>query len=418
MPKSIKINAFTGMNNIKDSEGLFVQKGGVAEPRVVLNADVTEKGRLVKRDGYTQVVALTAPHSLWALGDTCILCVAQGALYRIVGGGAVSIGAVTDNNSPMGYAAVGGKVYYANRYCNGIFDPEAGTMSDWGITLPNGPMLSATNGNLDSGTYHVCLTTEADGEISGNGPIMQIALAAVGGISISNRGSNDIVWCTDPNGDIFYRVGKTDTIVNVPTVEPLPSLFCYPPPYLQFLTHAFGRMWGARDNILYYSEPFHPEWWKRATAWFQFPTDITMIAKMRTGLFVGCEDRTYCMLGTDPEEMQQIDAGSGTILGTLAYVDGIVHLGDAISPPEKTHHGIPVWMTREEGIVVGNQEGRLFSLTKGKVRFNPGGSGASLYRNKNGHFQYLTSVPQGGAESSVGIGDEATITVIRNGRVI
>ena len=411
--KEIKIDGFTGMSNIEDAGELFVKKG-IVRPRIILNSDVTRSGNLKKRDGYTQVAALTTPHSLWA-GATCMLCVSEGVLYQIEGDTATSRGTIT--NDPLFYAEVGDLVYLSSKSYNGIFDPDTGTIADWGIDLPNGPMLTSTSGNLDAGTYHVCLTTKSGTEISGNGPIAQIILASEGGISISNRGADDIVWCTDPNGDTFYRVGKVDTVVNIPTVEPLPSLFCYPPPYLSNLVHAFGRMWGSVGNKLYYSEPFKWAWFKKGTAFFEFATDITMVAKTKTGIFTGCEDRTHCLLGTKPEEMQNLDVGAGAIPGTLAYCNNIIELGDTISPPEKKHESVPVWVS-EEGIVAGNPVGRLFSLSQGKVKFSPGKEGASLYRQKNGDFQYLTSFYKGPDEDSVGMSDEATVTVMRNGVVI
>ena len=43
--KPIKIDRFVGMNNIKKAEGLFVGKAGNAQPRIILNADITPDGR-------------------------------------------------------------------------------------------------------------------------------------------------------------------------------------------------------------------------------------------------------------------------------------------------------------------------------------------------------------------------------------
>ena len=414
MPNEIKISRFTGMQNVSDEGNFFVGKETV-QPRIILNSDVDAQGRISKRDGYTELVAMTKPHSLFGC-SSCLLCVSQGALYQINGEVATSKGAVNDVG-PMFYAEVGDLVYLSNKGWNGVFNPSTGGLSSWGITLPSGPMLTAGSGSLPAGTYHVCLTTERDNEISGNGPISQITLSATGGISISNRSGDDIVWCTDPNGDVFYRVGKVDVIASISTVEPLPSLFCYPPPYVQYLCHAFGRMWGAIGNKVYYSEPFKWSWWKKGTSFFEFANPVTMIAKTKTGLFIGCTDRTYCLLGTKPEEMQQLDVGSGAIPGTLAYVNNIIELGDTISPPEKKHEIVPVWVSAE-GIVAGNPAGRLFSLTQGKVKFSPGTNGASLYRQKNGDLQFLTSFYKGNDDSTMGLSDDATVEVIRNGAVI
>ena len=415
MPSEIQINAFTGMQNIKKSEGLFVKKG-VAEPRIILNANCSEEGRLTKREGYTEVAALTNGHSLWS-GATCILVMDGTTLKRLTGGTLTTIEDIGGLVAPMAYSEVADLVYLSNQYYNGIFNPATNTLSAWGITLPVGPVISSTSGSLPAGIYHVCFTQTSGNDISGNGPISQITLSSEGGISIGNRPSGAVVWCTDPNGDIFYRIGETGTIVNITTVEPLPSLFCSPPPYLTCICHAFGRMWGARDNILYYSEPFHLDWWKLGANRFEFATDITLIAKVKTGLFVGCEDRTYCLLGTKPEEMHQLDVGAGAVPGTLAYCNDIIELGDTISPPEKKHASVPVWVS-QEGVVAGNPVGRLFSLSQQKVKFVPGNIGASLYRKKDGQFQFLTSFPKGGEQDGLGMSDDATVEVIRNGVVI
>ena len=416
MAKSIRMNSFTGMCNIKDAEGLFVERGGVVEPRIILNADVSEKGRLVKRDGNTKIISLTDGHSEWA-GATCHLVMDGTTLKRISGTTASTITDVGGVKTPMYYAEVEDKVYLSNKYYNGIFDPETDTVSAWGITLPVGPVLSLTSGSLPAGTYHVCFTQRSGTDISGNGPISEITLASTGGISISNRPTNAVVWCTDPGGDVFYKIGEVDTIVNVTTVEPMPSLFCFPPPYMEHIVHAFGRMWGMVDNILYHSEPFHLDWWKLGKASFEFATKGTLIAKVKTGLFVGCVDRTYCLLGTEPEHMQQLDVGAGAIPGTLKYCNDIIELGDTISPPEKKHVSVPVWVS-QEGIVAGNPVGRLFSLSQQKVKFAPGVVGASLYRKKDGSFQFLTSFPGGGVQVGLGMSDDATVEVIRNGAVI
>lgn len=414
---NIKISAFTGMNNVKESGDLFVKKG-VAEPRIILNADVTARGRLKKREGLTKILDITGGHSLWGNGRY-LLYVQGGYLYYLDNeSSSTQISAVTDpDGSKMSYAEVGDLVYMSSQWWNGVFDPDSLSVSTWGISLPGGTVLSTTNGNLDAGTYRVCLTAESGGAISGNGPVAEITLSSESGISIATRSANDVVWCTETNGHIFYKVGKTDTITAIRNVEPLRSLFCFPPPFVKYLTHAFGRMWGAKDNRVYYSEPGHPEWWKLGTAFFEFASPPTLIAKVKTGLFIGCQNRTHFYAGTVPDEMQVSDVGAGAVPGSLTYANNIIELGDTISPPEKKHESVPVWIS-EEGVVAGNPVGRLFSLSQGKVKFSPGDEGASLYRMKDGDIQILHSLRNANVTDGMGIGDEATMEVIKNKRVI
>ena len=62
---TIDIKGFTGANSVKKEEG-FWAKAGIAEPRVILNADVDIMGRLVKRKGKTLFITMAGAHSLWA----------------------------------------------------------------------------------------------------------------------------------------------------------------------------------------------------------------------------------------------------------------------------------------------------------------------------------------------------------------
>ena len=418
MTKSITLSSFTGMNNIKKSESLFVGRyGKQTQPRIILNADVTAQGRLIKRDGSTKLLNLTKPHSLWA-GTTAMLCASENKLYRISQGQAVEICDISGPDTYLSYVEIDDKVYISNKYWNMIFDPSDNSTSEWGMPLPEQPVVSSTAGNLPAGTYQLCFTRFSDREISGNGAIASIELTVEGGIAISNRDTDLIVWMTDPNGSKFFLAGQLDTIVGVAqSSEPLPSFLCSPPPFMEYLDYAFGRVWGSVDNILYYSEPFRPGWFRMQLNKFEFDQNITLIAHVPTGMFIGCEDIAYFLAGTEPNQMKQSVAGKGAVPGTLKYCNNVPELGDILSPAERIHVNVPIWLS-QEGIVIGNASGRLFNLTQQKVKFRPGVRGASVHRMKNGEFQYLTSFKQGSPGSGFGMSDTATVEVIRNGKVI
>jgi len=413
MPE-INVSGFSGANNVKAEEG-FYSKRGIAEPRVILNADVDLSGRLNSRKGKTLHVSLSGAHSLWA-GTSCMLCAAAGRLYRISQGGAVNVGAIAGPKSQLSYVEAEGKVYISNGYWQGAFDPTTNAVLSWGVAAPPGPMLLSASGNLPAGTYHVCMTNVSIGELSGNGPISQITLSAEGGIQILNRPAGALVWVTDSDEYMFYLVGAVDTVVDVPTVEPLPSFLCSPPPYLENLCYAFGRIWGSSGCDVYYSQPFRLGWFRLASNVFHFGSPVTLIAKVATGLFIGMEDRTRFLAGTEPDQMQEMDAGEGSIKGTLAYCNNLPDLGSVLGTPEKGFNDVPVWLTTE-GIVAGNASGRLFNLTKNKIKMGVPESGASLYRNFEGVFQFLTSFKRGTTGSGRGFSDADTTEAFEGGKI-
>jgi hypothetical protein len=410
----IDVKAFSGANNV--TENFYSNAArGVVEPRIILNADVSLNGELIARSGKTLFITLAGAHSLWA-GSQCMLCVAGGALYRISQGVAVNVGTVAGPKYPMSFVEADDKVYFSNPYSQGIFDPVTGIPSSWGTQTPPGPMLLSGNGALPAGTYHVTMTNMVNGELSGNGPITDITLSAEGGIQVLNRPSGALVWITDANEGIFYLVGATSQIVAIPTVEPLPTFLCSPPPYMENLCLAFGRMWGSSGPDLYCSEPFKYGLFKLASSKFSFDSKITVIAKVSTGLFIGMEDQTKFLAGTEPGQMVQSDVGGGSVAGSLAYCNNLPDLGSVLGTPEKGFVDVPVWLM-EDGIVAGNGSGKVYNLTKNKIKMGVPSKGASLYRNYEGVFQFLTSFKSGVSGSGKGFSDAETYAAFKAGQI-
>jgi len=403
---------FSGANNVNEQ---FFSKKGILSPRVILNADVHPDGSLSVRKGKTLFVPLAGAHSLWA-GNTCMLCAAGGMLYRITQGAAVSIGTVSGPKYPLSYVEAGDRVYISNPYWQGVYYPIADTITPWGVTVPPGPMLLTGSGNLPAGTYYVCMTNVSGGGLSGNSPMTSITLTAQGGIQILNRPTGALVWATDTDESIFYLAGETDRIVDIPASEPLPSFLCSPPPCMENLCYAFGRIWGSVGPDVYYSEPFHLDRYKLTSNKYPFEDTVTMIAKVPTGLFVGMKNRTKFLAGTIPEQMTVQDAGAGSVKGTLAYCNNIPELGWTLGTAEMDFTDVPVWLTGE-GIVIGSPAGKFFNISKNKLKLGIPDQGASLYRNLEGVIQYLTGFRTGTTGTGRGFRDAETYNAFKNGKI-
>lgn len=409
----INTSGFSGANNVNEQ---FLSGKGILSPRVILNADVNLDGSLSIRKGKTLFITKANSHSLSNGIKSCMLWAADGVLYRNVQGVAVNVGTITGPKYPLSYAEAEDKVYISNPYWQGVFNPSDNSISSWGVAVPPGPMLLSGSGNLPAGTYHVCQTNVTGNELSGNSPISSITLASEGGIQVLNRQSGALVWITDTNEGIFYLVGATDMIVDLPTVEPLPSFLCSPPPYMENLCYAFGRMWGSVGSDVYYSEPFHLGWFKLTSNKFPFEDTVTLIAKVSTGLFIGMKNRTIFLAGTVPTQMTRQDAGGGSIKGTLAYCDNLPELGWTLGTAEKDFNEVPVWLT-SEGFVVGSPSGKFFNVTKNKLKMGIPDQGASLFRNLEGVIQFLTSFRTGTTGTGKGFRDTDTYNAFKNGRI-
>ncbi len=412
--KPITIRGFKGMNNVLEEGGFLGHEDGTmtAVPRVILNADVTAEERLKKRGGYRLLANLPNAHSAWATRNV-LLAAAEGRLYRFYPDGSkVNLCALSGPfEEKLFYAAVNDKVYISSRHWMGILDPMQNTVSPWGIPLPEQPVLAAISGTgaLATGRYQVCYTNVGEGGVGGNGMITEIdILTDNSSISLLNKTAGCIAWATDPDGSIFYRsTSAQDLITSIETMEPLPTFLCGPPSPMQFIRRAFGRLWGVVGNRLIYSEPYRYDLFK-STNEFTFPTDILLIAFVDGGIFIGFDDRTVFLPGTEPSGMREIDVGAGVARNILAYCNNVPDMGN----------NVPVWVSKE-GLMAGGHNGALVKITKGRVQFPAGQEGAAVYRTVNGQEQFLTSFKQERPRGSgVGFGDSTTCEVVRNGRVL
>ncbi len=412
--KPLTIRGFKGMNNVLDEGGFSGHDDGTmtAIPKVILNADVTAEERLKKRAGYRLLTSLPNAHSAWSTRSV-MLAASEGRLYRFYPDGSkVNLCAITGpQEEKLFYAACADAVYISSRHWMAILNLTQNTVARWGIPLPEQPVLAAISGTgaLAAGRYQVCYTNAVDGMVGGNGMTAEIDILTDNStIQLLNMPDGVIAWATDPDGNTFYRAAKEQALITgIETMEPLPTFLCFPPNPMRFIRRAFGRMWGAIDSTLRYSEPYRYDLYK-STNLFSFPAEILLVAFVDGGIFVGFDDRTIFLPGTEPSVMREVHVGAGVARNILAYCNNVPDMGN----------NVPVWVSKD-GLVAGGHSGALAKITKDRVQFPAGQEGAAVSRIVNGQEQYLTSFKQERPRGSgVGFGDSATCEVVRNGKVL
>ena len=76
MAKSVAYG-FKGMNNLDRAPGILLDDAKQITPRIALNVEVQDGGKLVRRQGYALHIPLPGAHSLWA--GSVMLAVAAGS---------------------------------------------------------------------------------------------------------------------------------------------------------------------------------------------------------------------------------------------------------------------------------------------------------------------------------------------------
>lgn len=387
----MRVKGFSGMNNVKDSTAFLTDRNGISTPRVILNADVSSDRSLSKRSGYTKLFSLTNPHSL---SNNCsiLLCVADNKLCRLDESGYTELcDVVTDS---MSYAEVGNYIYMSCPSWTGKYNLLSEGIETWGLSLPPAPGVSlSASGDMLPGIYSLCYTRiNSDGSISGNGPITTIKFEGGDsrGISLSNYSASYLCWITDMNGNDFYLATvESDEITGQNFNHPLPSMFIIPPPRMNSITYAFGRIWGIKDKCLYYSEPNTYDWWKEANC-VPFPDNIVMVAPTQGAIFVASKDNTWVLIGTDPKKMTIQKKGGGSVLGCQTYGD-FQQSGQEISTWRHKSR-LPIWISKN-GFIVGNEHHQVAGLTETQLDITLGAKGAILKRIVGGQVQILVSMP-------------------------
>jgi hypothetical protein len=398
MAKDVAAYGFKGMNNLPGTLARLLDDERQITPRIVLNADVTDGGQILARNGFTPVKALSGTHSLW--GGSLLLCIANGAsgvpaLFRLEGETAIEICTAEGPWQLTTFQEANGLIYISKPSWSAILDPLSGAVRSWGVPLPPAPDMSVTAGDMPPGAYFLTYTNVQDGRIGGNGPVTRIGWSGEdAGIRLNNLPAGALCWITHAEGGDMFLALHTGNIISRPSPEAqeLPTFMCGPCPGFAHFACEHGRIWGVRGKKLYFSESNRYELF-RDGATIPFNDDLVMVAPTTNGVFVNSLANTWFLDGTDPALMKKERVGDGALMGSLTYaqMSGPSVGGGYEISRKLTQMPSPIWTTKR-GIVVGTQTGHVVHLTDGKIKINSRTFGAGLYRVQDGVPQVIMSL--------------------------
>ena len=406
------------MNNLEQAPGILLDDAKRITPRIALNVEVRDGGKLVRRKGYALSIPLPGAHSLWS--GSIMLVVAAGILYRVNGNAAVSIGTVSGPQATVCYVELDNLIYMATPTWEAVYDLLDDSMSSWGLSLPPAPIVTPVAGDMPPGTYTLCYTAAdaaGGGRISGNGPLCRLSWeGATQGIRLDNLPTGALCWITHPNGTDLFLATVVGGVVTgqAPRITPLPTFAVEPPSGFSHFSQAFGRMWGCKGKNLVYSDPFMYDWF-RTPNYKPFPEEVFMVAPVTGGIFVNSKGSTWFLDGTDPAKMVLKRIGDGAVPGTLVYAEmpGAVVGGGYEMSRRLSQLPSPVWIGAH-GYVIGTQTGHLVHLTESRLRMSVRARGAGFFRVKDGVPQIITAM----SGTQTNGGDPALSEIIELGAII
>lgn len=367
-----KLGPFLGMNNRLPAHALHVpQKGDYLAD--VVNADLDNTGRLTRRSGFTQLVALTAGRSLFSDGVRTV-CADAGVLLRVNPSHAcrAPLTAVHPTN-PIAYVSINGEIFFSDGVRLGCI--ELGwTVRQVGIEVPQAPTVTLITGNLPAGSYQCGLSYFMGSEEGGISPSTQLQVSS--GVSIALPSPPPYVthygiYLSTQNGDVMYLhsvvevTGATTYDVTTPsTLRNTYTQFKFPMPPGNILAYFNGRLLVASGTMLYWSDPYNYGMTSADKNYAAFPKTITIIAPCVNGIYI-VTDKTYWLTGLGTDEMNLLEVlPYGAVAGTSVFIQNQEQVA---------------WMSLR-GIVIGDAQGQVQNHQETNVAVSTSTRGAMLHR--------------------------------------
>ena len=149
------------------------------------------------------------------------------------------------------------------------------------------------------------------------------------------------------------------------------KVFQAPPP-LKHLELYNGRIYGADNKTIWYTEPFAFSWVDKARNYLPFQSKVRMIRAVVDGIYVSTETQTIFLNGADAPEFQHVKcADYPAVENTDLTVEG-AWIGEEMRVKAALWLGLT-------GVCAGMPGGQFLNLTHKKIVLPPGCHGASAF---------------------------------------
>lgn len=351
-----------------------------------VNVDIDNTGNVYSRRGIT-LKSSGIFKSLWSHPSISYgLCSKNGVLNKINSGGELTSLSVSVGN-PIYYTLHNNAVHYITPTSRGMVID--GSHSAWGLSVPAAPTVTAgTGGGFSAGEYMVgCVYVDSNGMESGCSLLTSVTLADNGLISLSSIPSSTYrvrVYITPTNGDVLYSsdtisVGVTSWSLGLTDPgKQLTTEFMGPPPDGGSAICSYrGRVYVAKENIVYFSEAGAPHLFHRLQGYFQHPENITLMAPSLDGIYIASSKRTWFRQMSDPTAK---DANLSLVSNFGAVPMNPILMPTSAFMENATQQGfIHGWFDSQGDLCIGRPQGMIQQPLRGRFR-------ASKYRRGSGVF--------------------------------
>ena len=204
-----------------------------------------------------------------------------------------------------------------------------------------------------------------------------LLLGTIGKGRMSYAPWNDRVYMTN---DVFIGYVQNDTLSGL--ADP-GMTYKLPLPPGKFIAYYRSRLYVAKGNVLYISDPIK-DFYDIRTGFRVFSNNINMLISVERGLYIS-DGVTWFMPGLEPDEFRRDQVfDSDVIPYTAINING-----------ELVNEGIlgkcAIW-TSVNGICLGDGEGKVKNLTRHRYAMDSYGIGGAIVRNLNETVHYIATL--------------------------
>ena len=207
--------------------------------------------------------------------------------------------------------------------------------------------------------------------------LTSVNIGEVGSGRMSYAPWNDKIYMTNESYIGHYK----DDVLN-----PVPSPdinFKVPLPAGRFIAYYRARLYVARKNVLYISDPLSDHFDVRS-GYRTFANDITMLIAVDDGLYVA-DGNVWFLPGDEPDVLKRDKVSDADAIPYTAVVINGEFIGNGLDG------NLAIW-TSVDGICLGGNDGKVKNLTRSRYAMSSHGIGGAVIRTVNGKSHYIATL--------------------------
>lgn len=220
--------------------------------------------------------------------------------------------------------------------------------------------------------------------------------------SVTSGKFNHDTLVPSPWGAVAAEKMWLSPVVNpTPTLPPIKGKSLMRPPLATALAYYNGRIYMAVGKAVWVTELYLYDWVDDVKGFTPYEADVTVLASVTDGLYVGTETGVWFQTGPFNEMKRVAAVSSGALPGSAVQVPP--HL---IPDPFVMSTKSAIMLMTQDGVCLGMDGGNMTNVSQDRVVLPKAAKANALFRSQDGVNQYIGVADSGGSPvSSARIGD-------------